>query len=251
MELVDDPVPPGLDVEEPAVGRGCGIDRPRIGGRGAEQVELPARALAVPALRTAPGVGGIQIALGLSDPARRRLAGGDGIDHVDRSVGEEVEGGQGVGSGLGHHQVTGAIEGDGEGNRTGFSVHHRVWREITAGSDTEHVDVAAVGLGRHDQLGPVGREGHLTGGVRVLGRGRRVQPERPGGTGYREETTEAGVVPLDRAAVLGVEDVDQIAAHGHADRECPARAHHLAEAEVIADDGEDRDGITAGIHGIQ
>jgi len=89
-----------------------------------------------------------------------------------------------------------------------------------AEADAEHVDVIAVALGRDDELGPV--------------RGKQAA-EDP--------------VALDGAAVQRVEHVDQVTVDGYADRERAARAQHLAERQLVAARGEDRDRVAARVHG--
>ena len=62
---------------------------------------------------------------------------------------------------------------------------------------------------------------------------------------------EEVTIALDAPAALGVEDVDEIAVHGHAHWEDSAGAEHLAQGESVAADGEDRHGVAAGVHGVE
>ena len=66
-----------------------------------------------------------------------------------------------------------------------------------------------------------------------------------------EQTAKGHRVALDRAAVLCVEHVDQVAVHGHADWERAPRAHYLAQAELISPDTEDRHRVAAGVHCVE
>ncbi len=56
---------------------------------------------------------------------------------------------------------------------------------------------------------------------------------------------------LDALAVPDVEDVDEVAVDGHADREGAAGADDLAEGEVVAAHREDGHGVAAGVHGVE
>jgi hypothetical protein len=114
--------------------------------------------------------------------------------------------------------------------RARLGVDHGVARQAPVGTDAEYVDVVAVGLGRNDQLRAVGRERDLAGSVGELRRGRRVKAERPAGPGDRKQAPERKPVALDGSAVLGVQDVNQVAVHRHADRERAAGADDLAQA---------------------
>ena len=69
------------------------------------------------------------------------------------------------------------------------------------------------------------------------------------GSGTR--SAEGHEVALDRAAVQGVQHVDQVAVDGHADREGPAGADHLAEGSWSPLDGEHRDGVAAGVDRVE
>ena len=55
----------------------------------------------------------------------------------------------------------------------------------------------------------------------------------------------------DRSAVLGIEDVDELAGDGHAHREGPTRVHHLDQAQLVAGDREDRHRVAPGVHRIE
>ena len=63
--------------------------------------------------------------------------------------------------------------------------------------------------------------------------------------GSGKQMIEQDTVALERAPVLGVEDVDQVAADRNADREGPTRGHDLDQRESVAEDGEDGHRVAA------
>jgi hypothetical protein len=72
--------------------------------------------------------------------------------------------------------------------------------------------------------------------VRELGGGVRVQPERAVRERQRHEDAADPGEALDRAAAAGVEDVDEVAVRGDADRELAERRQHLAADQPVAVD---------------
>ena len=106
-------------------------------------------------------------------------------------------------------------------------------------------------VGGDDQPGPVGGEGYLAGRAGELRRLRRVQAEvTVPGRDPRQGVADAQEA-LHRAAVAGVEHVQQASAHGDAHREGPARGDDLAAGKPVAGHREDGDGVAACVDRVQ
>ena len=67
----------------------------------------------------------------------------------------------------------------------------------------------------------------------------------------RQQMVEEDAVALQRAAVPGVQDVDDAVADCDADGERSTRRNDLEQQEPVAEHGEDGDGVAAGVDGVQ
>ncbi len=250
-ELVHGAVRATLDVEVTAVGAGHRVHRARSGGGVAQRVQGTGPEVGVPGQGAAARVGGVEQRAIPRDPAGRHLPGGRPADQGELPVVADGERGHAVGPGLGHGQVTARVEADRERDRTRVGVDHRGGGRLTAGGQREHVDVVAVALGRDDQLAAVRGERDLARGAGELGTLGCVEAERPIPGRHPDQRGTHPQEALHRAAVAGVEHVDDVAARGHADRERAAGADDLVADQVVPVHFEHRHRVAARVDRVQ
>src|SRR5918996_199126 len=156
------------------------------------------------------------------DPARGGLSGGDRRHLSQRAVALDAEDRNRAGAGLGHGQVSDGANSRREPDGPRQRGHDRVQRRATEGVDVEDLDGARVALRGHEQLAAFGRERHLAGRGEELRRRVGVETQRAVPRWDRRQQRANAAVALDRAAVAGVEHVDDVAVHRHGDRKLPS-----------------------------
>ncbi len=145
-----------------------------------------------------------------------------------------------------------ASKRDREGHRARLGVHDRRGTRAGRTDPTPNTSMSLpLAFVVTISFEPSGEKATWPGCVDELGRGGRVETQGAVRSREREEVAEEAHEALDGAPVLGVEDVDEIAVDGDADRERPARIHHLAQGEAVAAHREDGHRVAAGVDGIE
>lgn len=131
----------------------------------------------------------------------RSLAGGEHEPH-DRS-GQRTQ-----------RRCTGPVVAHRERHGARFGADHRVGRELTEAADVVDEQAVGVGLGGDHQVLAVRCEADLSRGVGELRSCRRIEGERAVPRRHGDQEAAEVQVALDRAAVAGVQNVNEVPVRG-------------------------------------